>query len=128
MFESSDDQALIMLTGFDHATFHDLHTLFAPGFNALTPVSRGENGFYLGLNITKMSGGCPKSVDGIAGLVIVLSWTCTQGAAWVQSMLFGVTGSTFSDRLRFGECCLNIVLYDNVHAQIEMGSEEKIRL
>ena len=75
-----------------------------------------------------MSGGCPQSVDSIAGLAIVLSWTRTQGAAWVQSMLFGVTGSTLSDWLHFGQQCLNIVLYDNVHATIEMGSEEKIRL
>ena len=36
LFESGDDQALITLTGFDHATFHDLHTLFAPVFNAFT--------------------------------------------------------------------------------------------
>ena len=44
-------------------------------------------------------------------------------------MLFGVSGSTLSDWLHFGRhCCLNIVLYDNVHAKIEMGSEEKIRL
>ena len=43
-------------------------------------------------------------------------------------MLFGVTGSTLSDWLRFGRHCLNIVLYDNFHAKIEMGSEEKIRL
>ena len=26
----------------------------------------------------------------------------TQGAAWVQSMMFGVTGSTLSDWLHFG--------------------------
>ena len=73
LFESGDDQDLIMLTGFDHATFHDLHTLFAPVFNAFTPFSRGADGSYLELNINKMSGGCLQSVDSIAGLAIVLS-------------------------------------------------------
>ena len=73
LFESGDDQALITLTGFDHATFHDLHTLFAPVFNAFTPFSRDADGSYLELNINKMSGGHPRSVDSIAGLAIVLS-------------------------------------------------------
>ena len=58
----------------------------------------------------------------------MLSWTCTQCAAWVQSMMFWVTGSTLSDWLCFGWHCLNIVLYHNEHAKIEMGSDEKIRL
>ena len=73
LFESGDDQALIMLTGFDHATFHDLHTLFAPVFNAFTPFSRDADGSYLELIINKMSGGHPQSLDSIAGLAIVLS-------------------------------------------------------
>ena len=36
LFESGDDQALITLTGFDHATFQELHNLFAPVFNTFT--------------------------------------------------------------------------------------------
>ena len=55
----------------------------------------------------------------------MLSWTCTQVAAWVQSMMFGFTGSILSDWLHLGWHCLNIVLYDNEHAKIEMGSDEK---
>ena len=58
----------------------------------------------------------------------MLSWTCTQVAAWVQSMMFGFTGSILSDWLHLGWHCLNIVLYDNEHAKIEMGSDEKIGL
>ena len=73
LFESGDDQALITLTRFDHATFHDLHTLFGPVFNAFTPFSWDADGSYLELNINKMSGGHPRSVDSIAGLAIVLS-------------------------------------------------------
>ena len=37
LFDSGDDQALITLTGFDHAIFQELHNMFAPVFNAFTP-------------------------------------------------------------------------------------------
>ena len=40
-------------------------------------------------------------------------------------MMFGCTGSTLSDWLHFGQHYLNIVLFDNEHAEIEMGSDEK---
>ena len=39
LFESGDDQALIALTGFDHATFQELHKLFDSFFNSFTPFS-----------------------------------------------------------------------------------------
>ena len=42
--------------------------------------------------------------------------------------MFGFTGSILSDWLHLGWHCLNIVLYDNEHAKIEMRSDEKIRL
>ena len=40
-------------------------------------------------------------------------------------MLFGITGSTLSDWLRFGCCCLNLVLYDDEDARIAMGPDVK---
>jgi hypothetical protein len=82
LFESGDDQALITLTGFDHATFQELHNLFAPVFNAFTPFSRDADGSYLKVNPSKKSGDHLQSIDSIAGLLaIVLSWSCTQDAA-----------------------------------------------
>jgi hypothetical protein len=102
-----------MLTGFDHATFQKLHNLFAPVFNAFTLFSQGADGSNLNVNPDKKSGRCPRSVDIIAGLAIVLSWTCIQNPAWVQSVLLGVTDTSLSDCLCFGSHCLNIVLYDN---------------
>ena len=47
LYESCDDQALITLTGFDHATFIELHNIFASVLNAFSPHSRNENGSYL---------------------------------------------------------------------------------
>ena len=53
LFESGNDQALITLTGFDHATFQELHKLFAPVFNLLTPFSQGADGSYSEVNPRK---------------------------------------------------------------------------
>ena len=64
--------------------------MFAPVFNAFTPYSRNENESYLKVN--KTQGGHTCSVDSKICLAIVLSWSRTQGASWVQSMLFGITG------------------------------------
>ena len=50
LFEPGDDQALIALTGFDHATFQELHKLFGPFFNAFTPFSWGADASYLEVN------------------------------------------------------------------------------
>ena len=124
MFESSDNKALIILTGFDHTAFHKHHTLFASDFNGFSPFSQSAEDSYLELNTNKSSGGYPQSVDSIAGLAIVLTWSCNQGAAWVQSMMFRATGFTLSDWLHFGQHCLNIILYEHDHAKNEMGIEE----
>ena len=79
LYESCDHQALTTLTGFDHATFIELHNMFAPVFNAFTLYSCNENGSYLKVN--KTQGGCPHSVDSKICLAIVLSWTCTCSAS-----------------------------------------------
>ena len=50
LFESGDYQALITLTGFDHATFQELHKLFAPVCNTFTPFSQGADASYLEVN------------------------------------------------------------------------------
>ena len=59
LFESGHDQALITLTGFDHATFQELYKLFAPVFNAFTPFPQGADDTYLEVNPGKKSGGRP---------------------------------------------------------------------
>ena len=43
-------------------------------------------------------------------------------------MLFGITGSTLSDWLRFGRRCLNLVLYDHEDARIAIGPDVKIEM
>jgi hypothetical protein len=65
LFESGDDQALIILTGFDHATFQELHNLFAPVFNVFTPFSWGADGSYLEVNPDR-------NLVAILGLLIAL--------------------------------------------------------
>jgi hypothetical protein len=50
LFELDDNQVLIMLNGFDHVTFQELHNLFAPIFNLSTPSYQGAVGSYLKVN------------------------------------------------------------------------------
>ena len=42
------------LTGFDHATFQELHNLFIPVLNVFTPFSQGVDGSYLEVNPEKI--------------------------------------------------------------------------
>ena len=55
LFESKQDDALITLCGFDHASLQALHDLFSPVFNETTPFNT-ENGL-----IRKK---CPKEEEG----------------------------------------------------------------
>jgi hypothetical protein len=50
LFKSGDDQALVMFTGFDHATFKSFINCLPPVFNAFTPFSQGADGPYLVVN------------------------------------------------------------------------------
>jgi hypothetical protein len=43
LFYSNNDQALITLTGLDHATFNHLLRLFQPIFDNYTPFGDGDN-------------------------------------------------------------------------------------
>ena len=54
LFESGNDKALMTLTGFDHATFQELHNLFIPVLNVFTPFSQGVDGSYLEVNPEKI--------------------------------------------------------------------------
>ena len=80
------------------------------------------------MKVNKTQGGRPHSVDSKICLATVSSWTRTQGASWVQSIMFGISSSTLSDWLRFGLCCLNLVLYDHEDARIAMGPDVKIEM
>ena len=66
-----------------------------PCFQCVSTLLLGAKGSYLKKNSDK---NLVAIFDlRIAFLVIVLSWTSTQGSAWVQLIMFGVTGSTLND-------------------------------
>jgi hypothetical protein len=66
-----NDQALITLTGLDHATFHHLLQLFQPIFDNYMPFGEGDQ-------IQKISPlGRKRAVMGLDILGLVLAWTRT---------------------------------------------------
>jgi hypothetical protein len=91
LFSSGDDQALIMLTGFDHATFQELHNLFAPVFNAFNLLSQGADGSYLEVIPDK-------SLVAVLGLLIAL-----------QGWQLCCHGLVFKVLLRYNQLCLDVL-------------------
>ena len=71
LFYSYNDQALITLTGLDHATFDYLLRLFQPIFDNYTPFGDGDN---IQKKLTK---GRKRTVDALDVLVLVLTWMRT---------------------------------------------------
>ena len=72
-FESDDLQALISLICFDHSTFQEFHSLFAPVFNGFTPFSWGEYGIHSDGIPSKKSGGFPQAAKRFDGLAILMA-------------------------------------------------------
>ena len=71
LYSSENDQALITLTGFDHATFQYLLQLFQPIFDTYTPFGDGDG-------IEKISPrGRKHTVTAFDILGLVLAWTRT---------------------------------------------------
>ena len=107
LYYSDNDQALITLTGFDHATFSYLLRLFQPIFDNYTPFGKGGR-------IEKMSPrGRKRSVAALDILGLVLAWTRTRGGIFSLQLHFGLTMSNLSTYLRFGCRILVEVLKNN---------------
>ena len=96
LYFSENDQALITLTGFDHATFQYLLQLFQPLFDRYTPFGDGDR-------IEKISPrGRKRSVTGFDILGLVLAWTRTRGALLSLQLHFGLSMTNLNAYLRFG--------------------------
>ena len=122
LYNSQDDSALITLTGFDFLSFEELHVMFAPYFNGLSPHnSHGE--------IKAMKGtGRTRQFSSRDCLALYLAWTRTRGPSFVLSILFAITGSAVSTYLRFARRLLVQVLEREKNAVVKIPSEEQIIL
>lgn len=120
LFFSENDQALITLTGLDHATFHNLLQLFQPIFDNYTPFGEGDQ-------IQKISPrGRKRAVQALDILGLVLTWTRTRGSLLSLQLHFGLSMTNLTMYLRFGRRIVVEVLKNNPLAAIKIPSPEKV--
>ena len=120
LYYSENDQALITLTGLDHATFHQLLQLFQPIFDNYTPFGDGDH-------IKKISPrGRKRTVTALDILGLVLAWTRTRGALLSLQMHFGLSMTNLTMYLRFGRRIIVEVLKNNPLASITIPSAAKV--
>ncbi len=120
LYHSENDQALITLTGFDHATFQYLLQLFQPLFDKYTPFGEGDR-------IAKMSTrGRKRRVTAMDILGLVLAWTRTRGALLSLQLHFGLSMTNLAAYLRFGRRIIVEILNNNSLAWIKIPSLAKV--
>jgi DDE superfamily endonuclease len=118
LFASRQDDALVTLCGFDHASFRCLLALFEPPFNHYTPYYGDGTGKFLIKR--SQSRGRPRQVTSTVALGLVLAWTRTRGSSMVLQLIFGLTASVLSLWLRFGRRILVRILRNHPKARVEM--------
>ena len=116
LFGSGNDQALISMTGFDHASFCAMEDLFTPVYNSYTPYTKNNPAALICKLSPRQRWGQPWLLDGRLCLGLVLTWTHTRGAEQVLSVMFGVTGTPISKWIVFGRRVLVRVLQKHPHS------------
>jgi DDE superfamily endonuclease len=123
LFRSRQDDALVTLCGFDHHSFQQLNTLFAPQYDGHSPyVFRGR----LIVRHNKNKGG-RRLLTSSQCLALVLAWTRTRGSMAVLQMIFGVTASSLSMWLRFGRRMLLLAIRTHPHAVVCLPTEDELQ-
>jgi hypothetical protein len=123
LYDSGNDQALITVTGFDHAAFTCLLSLFAPWFHRHTPWTNDGSPFRRLLNYTH---GRSRIITAGTCLGLVLAWYRFRGPEYILQGWFGFTGSHANTWLRFGRRGLLVLLCEQEHAKVEIPSNEKV--
>ncbi len=107
LYHSKNDQALITLTGLDHATFQYLLQLFQPLFDKYTHFGEGDR-------IVKMSTrGQKRRVTVMDILGLILARTRTRGALLSLQLHFGLSMTNLATYLWFGHRIIIEVLNNN---------------
>jgi hypothetical protein len=121
VYFSRNDQALITLTGIDFATFElILSRGFEYYFDNYTPFKDGS------VQRKLIDKGRPRLMTAADGLGLILSYTRTRGSQDCLEMMFGLTGTTVSDYVRFLCRVLIVVLQQMEDATIKLPSEDEV--
>jgi DDE superfamily endonuclease len=123
LYSSGNDQALITVTGFDHAAFRCLLFLFEPWFHQHTPWTGNGRPFQ---RLSRYTHGRRRIINARTCLGLVLAWYRFRGPEYILQGWFGFTGTHANTWLKFGRRGLLIVLSSNEHAKVEMPSDEKV--
>ena len=120
LFNSSNDSALITLTGLDHECFEWLCLKVKPYFDSYSPWLNDETGQMV--VIEQSTQGRPRivSVEDCVGLN--LAWTRTQGSMMSLQLIFGMTYTPLSTYIRYGRRILIAILKQEDEAKIKLPS------
>jgi hypothetical protein len=119
---SSNDQAMITLTGFTSDAFNYLLEKFAPVYDMYSPFV-DEDG-YIVKKMTNM--GRPRTIRPEDCLGLLLAWTRTRGSLMVLQLIFGLTMSPLSKYLQFARRIVIKILKKEPLAKICLPSNNKI--
>jgi DDE superfamily endonuclease len=130
LYSSKNDQALITATGFDHASFGMLLSLFEPYFYNFTPWVGNRDGTSMRRVKNKRNPrgtlGRPRKVDAKSCLGLALAWYRFRGAEYILQGWFGLTGTPVNVWLKFSRRVLLYVLWKNKLARVKMPSDTMI--
>ena len=121
VYNSTNDQALITLTGLDFATFEVVEGQFRQYFNSYTPFTKDGK-----IALKANNSGRPRFITAADGLGLVLVWTRTRGSAMVLELIFGMTQTPVSVYLHFSMVILIRVLQNMDDAKIKRPTVERI--
>jgi hypothetical protein len=123
LFNSQNDQALIVLTGLNHETFDIVLQLFAPIYYSYSPWIGRENTIQ---PVTSIAGR-KRLIDATTCLGLYLAWTRTRGSCMILQMIFGLTGTPLSTWLRFARRILIMILHNHPLAAIRLPTRNEIQ-
>jgi hypothetical protein len=124
LYESGNDQGMITLNGFDHATFNLLCEIFTPIFNSYTPfVPTGVSCFE---HTKEQNRGRNRMIQPEDGLGLILAWTRTRGSLMALQLIFGMTYTNLDDYLLFAKRIIVMVLWEHPMAKVQIPSSKKI--
>lgn len=133
-FNSGQDDALVMMCGFDHASFVNLRAKFKIEFERYTPYTQDERIRMLRTNrrqqrgvVVKKKRGRPRLLSSIQSLGLALTWTRTQGSYAVMQVIFGLTPGQLSLWLRFLRRLLVKVLTNDQLTRMTVPTDSETR-
>lgn len=129
LYHSRNDQALITVTGFDHAAFSAMLYDFCPYFYNFTPWTGKHDGTtYKALRSASNTStpGRPRKIKAHACLGLILASYRFRGSDYQLQGWFGFTGTHASVWIRFARRMLLKTLQSDAAARVTMPSDDKI--